>query len=78
MVLSLEESDDLDSSAIDALVELDNTLRAHGLTLRLARAHDAVRAILHRCGLDTLYADAGFSVADAVAPFERTLDNAAP
>ena len=78
VVLSLEESDDLDSSAIDALVELDNTLRAHGLTLRLARAHDAVRAILHRCGLDTLYADAGFSVADAVAPFERTLDNAAP
>ncbi len=75
IVLSLEQSDDLDSSAVDALAELDTSLHANGQTLHLARAHDNVRAILARAGLDRLFAGAGFSVADAVDAFDREKTN---
>jgi len=67
IVLSLEESDDLDSSAVEALAELTKTLAAQSKTLHLARVHDRSRAVLAAAGMNHLADSAGFSVADAVA-----------
>lgn len=67
VVLSLEESDDLDSTAAEAIGELHKALLAHGGRLILARTHDRARAVLAASGLDELARDATFSVADAVA-----------
>ena len=69
IVLSLEESADLDSTAGECLLELDQRLRAKGKVLLLARVKDSVRELL-------TYLDPGgvgrhdrmfWSVADAVA-----------
>jgi MFS superfamily sulfate permease-like transporter len=48
IVLSLEESADLDSTAVDCLLELHQALRRMGKTLLLARAKTTVRALLER------------------------------
>jgi len=48
VVLSLEESPDLDSSAVQALLELAAHLRRQGIKLVLARAKDQVRELLQR------------------------------
>lgn len=66
IVLSLEESDDLDSSTLDAVAEFDNAVIAQGRRLILARAHDRVREVLERGGLRDLAANSTFSVDDAV------------
>ena len=50
VVLSLEDSDDLDSSAIDALGESLIRLTARGQSLTLAHLKDPVRDILHLAG----------------------------
>jgi SulP family sulfate permease len=47
IVLSLEESSDLDSTAAECLLELDRRLSAMGRTLSLARVKEPVRALLH-------------------------------
>ena len=65
LVLSLEESHDLDSTAIDALEEFASTLGAAGIHVILARAHDHVREVLTAAGLHDLAQSATFSVADA-------------
>lgn len=68
VVLSLEESADLDSTAVDCLLELDQALHRQGVTLVLARAKTTVRQLLQAWnpqGLgreDRLF----WSVADAV------------
>jgi sulfate permease, SulP family len=68
VVLSLEESADLDSTAVECLLELDRRLRQGGRDLVLARVKDEVRELLCRLdpqGLgraDRLH----WSVADAV------------
>jgi MFS superfamily sulfate permease-like transporter len=67
VVVSLEESSDLDSSAVEALGEFCATMAANGRRVVLARAHDAVRDVLAAAGMDALARDATFSVADAVA-----------
>ncbi len=67
LVLSLEESHDLDSTAIDALDEFASSLGAVGIRVILARAHDHVREVLMRAGLNKLAQSATFSVADAAA-----------
>ena len=67
LVLSLEESDDLDATAIDALHEFAELLATRGCRLILARAHDKVRDVLAAAGMADLAEGAGFSVADAVA-----------
>ncbi|CAN5547178.1 SulP family inorganic anion transporter [soil metagenome] len=72
IVLSLEESSDLDSSATEALGEFVATLAANGRRVVLARAHDAVRDVLAAAGMDELARGATFSVADAVAQQEET------
>jgi len=68
VVLSLEESPDLDTSALEALSELCAWLSARGAQLRLARLKDAAREVLARAGLAQLPAAAldYSSVDDAV------------
>ena len=67
VVVSLEESSDIDSSAVEALGEFCATMAANGRRVVLARAHDAVRDVLAAAGMDALALGATFSVADAVA-----------
>ena len=66
IVLSLEESDDLDSSAVEALGDLQKALAARSMPLFLARLHDRARSVLDAAGLPRLTHNAGFSVADTV------------
>ena len=48
VILSLEESVDLDSTALECLVELAGRLRKMDIVLVLSRAKDAVRELLSR------------------------------
>jgi MFS superfamily sulfate permease-like transporter len=48
LVLSLEESPDLDGTAIEALVQFADTVARQGRALRLARLKDRVREVLGR------------------------------
>jgi MFS superfamily sulfate permease-like transporter len=68
VVLSLEESPDLDSTALEALAELCDWLGTHGVELRLARLKDSAREALARANLRQLPAGALLyaSVDDAV------------
>ncbi len=68
VVLSLEESPDLDGTAVEALGEFAGWLRQRGLGLRLARLKDDARAVLQRARLPGLAADTleDWSVDDAV------------
>ena len=68
VILSLEESSDLDSTALECLIELDQRLRGTGKALVLTRVKDPVRELLGRCHPEGLgAADSWFwSVADAV------------
>ena len=66
VVLSLEESYDIDSTALEVLLEADERLRAAGRVLRLARARDPLRDLLRAAGADDLVARASYSVDDAV------------
>jgi MFS superfamily sulfate permease-like transporter len=65
LILSLEESDDLDSTALDALDEFAQSLGALHCRLILARAHDRVRDVLAAAGFGALAETSTFSVADA-------------
>jgi MFS superfamily sulfate permease-like transporter len=65
VIISLEESDDLDSTALDALDEFARTIKVAGARLILARTHDKVRDVLNTAGYGDLAAGATFSVADA-------------
>jgi MFS superfamily sulfate permease-like transporter len=69
VILSLEESADLDSTAVDCLMELRHSLQAAGKTLLLARVKTTVRTLLLRVDPQGLGHDAQlfWSVADAVA-----------
>ena len=68
VVLSLEESYDLDSSAVDVLGESATRLKARGQRLILGRLKDPVRELLAAAGepLATLAAEGHRSIADAV------------
>ena len=67
VVISLEESFDLDSTGLEVLIEADKALRAAGLRVQLARAHDRVRDLLAASGASDLPARSSYSVDDAVA-----------
>ncbi len=54
VVLSLEESPDLDSTSLEALSELCTWLSVHGVELRLARLKDSAREALARANLNHL------------------------
>ena len=66
IVLSLEQTNDLDSTAVEVLGEFAAHMASHGRRVILARAHDLVRAALREAGYAALADDATFSVDDAV------------
>ena len=65
VVLSLEESFDLDSSALDALMEFDSAMRTAGIRVQFARAHDQARDLMAAAGMIDLDKRCSFSVDDA-------------
>ena len=67
IVLSLEQSYDLDSTALDALRECDLALSRAGIRLQLARLHDHARDLLTTSGDVDLLLRSSYSVDDAVA-----------
>jgi MFS superfamily sulfate permease-like transporter len=73
VILSLEESSDLDSTALECLLELDQRVRAPGKVLVLSRVKEPVRELLARWdpqGLGTP-GRAFWSVADAAQAHAR-------
>lgn len=66
VVLSLEESFDLDATALEALLQFDQRLARRGVILRLARVRDAIRDLLTAAGASDLVARTDYSVDDAV------------
>ena len=66
IVLSLEQTNDLDSTAVEVLGEFASQMASHGRRVILARAHDLVRAVLREAGYAALADTATFSVDDAV------------
>ncbi len=66
LVLSLEESTDLDSTALEALIEFDRRVAARGIALWLARVHDPIRDLLTAKGARDLVRHSYYSVDDAV------------
>ena len=66
LVLSLEESTDLDSTALESLIEFDERVAARGIALGLARVHDPIRDLLAAASADDLVQHSYFSVDDAV------------
>ncbi len=69
VILSLEESPDLDSTALDAMLEFDAQLRLAGRSMLLARVKEDIRDLLRTAGADGLASDDAcfWSVADAFA-----------
>ncbi|AZI35407.1 putative sulfate transporter [Caenibius tardaugens NBRC 16725] len=67
VVVSLEESFSLDSSALDALTECDTQLATRGVRLYLARVSDTIRDLLLASGKHDLAKRCAYSVDDAVA-----------
>jgi MFS superfamily sulfate permease-like transporter len=65
LILSLEESNDLDSTAVEALGEFRTALLSMHCSLILARAHDRVRDILTTSGRGEFVGRFTYSVADA-------------
>ena len=77
VVLSLEETFDLDSTALEALIEGDARIATAGATLLLARARDPLRDLLTAAGADDLVERASYSVDDAVTAAEALVAPAA-
>lgn len=76
IVVSLELSDDLDSTSLEALSESATRLSARGQQLQLGRVKDPVRELMASAGgvLEELAADSCRSVVDAVAKAKAKLD----
>jgi len=70
VVISLEESIDIDSTALDALLDFDRAIKAKGFLVHYARVHDRVRDLLHAAGAASVVARSDYSVADAAARLE--------
>jgi MFS superfamily sulfate permease-like transporter len=71
VVLSIEESFDLDSTALDALIEFSQGVKQHGLTLALARVRDPIRDLLAAAGAGDLAQACSYSVDDAVSQLTK-------
>ena len=71
-MVSLEESFDLDSTALDALIEFDTSMRAGGVRVQFARVHDHVRDLLARADSADLDTRSSYSVDDAVAAVQSS------
>ncbi|MBB5360260.1 MFS superfamily sulfate permease-like transporter [Rhodanobacter sp. ANJX3] len=74
VILSLEESPDLDSSALEALADFADWLQARNIELRVARLKEAVRQLLMLAALPQLPAAAldYWSVEDAASGSEAS------
>jgi MFS superfamily sulfate permease-like transporter len=66
LVVSLERTYELDSTALDALIEFDALMRSRGVTLRLARLRDELRELVSAAGAAELAGRCSYSVDDAV------------
>jgi MFS superfamily sulfate permease-like transporter len=73
VVLSLEESYDLDSTALDALIEFDRTMAQDGFRVQLARLHDRARDLIAAAGENDLDRRSSYSVDDAVSVAEAAM-----
>ena len=71
VVVSLEESIDLDSTSFEVIASFDASMTKAGKELRLARVHDAVRDVLASGGLHALVTRCNYSVDDAVAALAK-------
>ncbi len=80
VVLSLEESSDLDSTAVECLLELQQRLRGSGQALVLARVKEPVRELLGRLDPQGLGAPERlfWSVADAAQALRPPLSPSPP
>jgi MFS superfamily sulfate permease-like transporter len=67
IILSIEESPDFDSTALEALLECGHRLGKAGKSLLLARVKEEIRDLLRTAGADQLASDdcCFWSVADA-------------
>jgi sulfate permease, SulP family len=74
VILSLEESPDLDSTSLEALSDFASWLQSRGVVLRVARLKDDTRTLLLRANLPQLSSQAlnNWSVEDAVSAFTAT------
>jgi anti-anti-sigma regulatory factor len=76
VIVSLEESVDLDSTGFDALVEFDTLLHKAGKRVYYARVHDWIRDLMESAGEAELASRCNFSVDDAVT--QAAADAASP
>lgn len=76
VILSLEESFDLDTTALDQLLEFDRVLKEIGYRIAYARVHDHLRELLQRAGETDILGRSHYSVDDAVRTLEMTVINA--
>jgi MFS superfamily sulfate permease-like transporter len=67
VILSLEESPDFDSTALDALMECQARLKISGRVLLLARVKESIKDVLRTAGESALAEACYWSVADADA-----------
>jgi anti-anti-sigma factor len=72
VIVSLEESFDLDSTALEVIASFDAAMAKSGKELVLARVHDHVRDALQAGGLDQLLQRCHYSVDGAVEALVRT------
>lgn len=73
VVLSLEESYDLDSTALDALIEFDRNMVRNGFYVHLARLHDRARDLIAAAGETDLDRRSSYSVDDAVSAVQTAI-----
>jgi MFS superfamily sulfate permease-like transporter len=70
IVISLEDSFDLDSTGLDALLEFDHAMQAMNVIVQFARVHDHVRDLLAAANANDILARSSYSVDDAVIAIE--------
>jgi MFS superfamily sulfate permease-like transporter len=74
VVLSLEETFELDSTALDALIEFDKAMSASGASVVYARVHDRVRDLLSAAQAGGIVERSRYSVDDAIATVGSTIE----
>jgi len=71
LILSLEQSADLDSTAVDCLIELADQLNHQNKVLLLARVKDSIRRLLLKLAAKQFHGKLFWSVADAVLDAQK-------
>jgi len=66
VIVSLEETFDLDSTSFEVISAFDAAMSKSGKHLLLARVHDHVRDVLLAGGLTSLVTRCSYSVDDAI------------